>query len=164
MLRDFALNGRILCPSAMRIRLRSLAKNPRSRRHSILHTGRMKMRVPDLSMPHMSGFDLAREMLALRPEIPMLMTTGNICIEETHYAREVGIREVILKPVTVGELAHVPDQILRGGDVTGEPSAETDSAICASGRNDGLSCYAANSDARPTMRKCRSTMNATCRP
>jgi len=30
--------------------------------------------VTDLSMPQMSGFDLAREVLAVRPGIPVLMT------------------------------------------------------------------------------------------
>ncbi|MGM3293828.1 response regulator, partial [Escherichia coli] len=32
--------------------------------------------VTDLSMPHMTGFDLAREILALRPELPVLLTSG----------------------------------------------------------------------------------------
>ncbi len=32
----------------------------------------------DLLMPDMSGFDLAREVLALRPNMPVLMTTGYI--------------------------------------------------------------------------------------
>ena len=69
--------------------------------------------VTDLSMPHMSGFELAREVLALRPEIPVLMTTGNIRAEDENKAREAGIRELILKPVTMEELSQVLDQMVR---------------------------------------------------
>jgi CheY-like chemotaxis protein len=69
--------------------------------------------VTDLSMPHMSGFDLARELLMTRPEIAILMTTGYIRTEDEGKAREVGIRELVLKPVTIDELARVLDRLFR---------------------------------------------------
>ena len=69
--------------------------------------------VTDLSMPHMSGFELAREVLALRPDTPVLMTSGYIRAEDESRARAAGIRELILKPVTMDELGRVLDRILR---------------------------------------------------
>jgi CheY-like chemotaxis protein len=57
--------------------------------------------VTDLSMPHLSGFDLAREVLAGRPGMRLQMTTSYIPAEDEVKAREVGIREHILKPVTM---------------------------------------------------------------
>jgi CheY-like chemotaxis protein len=61
--------------------------------------------VTDLSMPQMSGFDLARELHAVRPSIPILMTSGYVRPEDRDAARAVGIRDVILKPDTVDELS-----------------------------------------------------------
>ncbi|MBE0623041.1 MAG: response regulator, partial [Burkholderiales bacterium] len=69
--------------------------------------------VTDLSMPHISGFELAREVLAVRPDIPVLMTTGYIGAEDEDKARAAGIREVILKPVTMDELGEVLDRLIR---------------------------------------------------
>ncbi|MGP1677914.1 MAG: hybrid sensor histidine kinase/response regulator [Burkholderiales bacterium] len=69
--------------------------------------------VTDLSMPHMSGFELAREVLAVRPGIPVLMTTGYIGAQDEGKARAAGIREVILKPVTMDELGDVLDRLIR---------------------------------------------------
>ena len=69
--------------------------------------------VTDLSMPHMSGFELAREVLAVRPGIPVLMTTGYIGPEDEGKARAAGISEVILKPVTMDELGEVLDRLIR---------------------------------------------------
>jgi PAS domain S-box-containing protein len=61
--------------------------------------------VTDLSMPQMSGFDLARELHAVRPNLPILMTSGYVRPEDRDAARAVGIRDVILKPDTVDELS-----------------------------------------------------------
>ena len=55
-------------------------------------------------MPQMSGFDLARELQTVRPDIPILMTSGYVRPEDRDAARAVGIRDVILKPDTVDEL------------------------------------------------------------
>ncbi len=70
--------------------------------------------VTDLSMPRLSGFELARELLALRPGIPVMMTTGYIRGEDEQLARAAGIRELVLKPVTMDELAKVLDAMIRG--------------------------------------------------
>jgi CheY-like chemotaxis protein len=69
--------------------------------------------VTDLSMPHMSGLDLAREVLAVCPGMPVLMTTGYIRDEDEHNARAAGIRELILKPATMDELGRVLDRLFR---------------------------------------------------
>jgi PAS domain S-box-containing protein len=69
--------------------------------------------VTDLSMPGMSGFDLSREILALRPDIPIILTSGYIRAEERDKALSSGIREFILKPNTVQELCFALDRLLR---------------------------------------------------
>ncbi|HZU31532.1 MAG TPA: PAS domain S-box protein, partial [Candidatus Angelobacter sp.] len=61
--------------------------------------------VTDLSMPGMSGAELAREVLQTRPNIPVVMMSGYLRPEDEREARQIGIRELILKPDTVEELA-----------------------------------------------------------
>lgn len=59
----------------------------------------------NLTMPGLTGFDLAREALALRKEIRILGCTGHTepsSLDKTH---SLGIREIIMKPLIAAELA-----------------------------------------------------------
>jgi CheY-like chemotaxis protein len=58
----------------------------------------------DLSMPGASGMDFARNVLAIRPDVPVIMTTGYIDPDDLDLARRIGVREVILKPTTIEEM------------------------------------------------------------
>jgi len=69
--------------------------------------------VTDLSMPRMSGLEFSREVLAVRPDIPVLMTTGYIRDEDEEDARAVGVRELILKPSTMNDLGNTLDRLFR---------------------------------------------------
>jgi DNA-binding NarL/FixJ family response regulator len=53
----------------------------------------------------MSGFDLARELLAIRPGLPILMTSGYVHPEDQKAAEDLGIRRIILKPSRLDVLA-----------------------------------------------------------
>jgi chemotaxis methyl-accepting protein methylase/signal transduction histidine kinase len=63
--------------------------------------------VTDLAMPDMSGFDLARELLQIRPELPIIMTSGYLRPEDTASAQRLGLRDFILKSDIVQELGRV---------------------------------------------------------
>ena len=63
--------------------------------------------ITDLNMPGMSGLDVARELLALRPALAIVITTGYVRTDDVAAARELGVRDVILKPDTIDELAAV---------------------------------------------------------
>jgi CheY-like chemotaxis protein len=58
----------------------------------------------DLSMPGASGLDFARSVLGIRPDVPVIMTTGYIDPDDLDLARRIGVREVILKPTTIEEM------------------------------------------------------------
>jgi CheY-like chemotaxis protein len=55
----------------------------------------------DLTMPGMSGVDLAEQILMVRPDLPIVMATGygNVMTEER--ARELGVRPLLYKPFTM---------------------------------------------------------------
>jgi CheY-like chemotaxis protein len=66
----------------------------------------------DLSMPGMSGMEVSRQMLQIRPDIPVLLATGYVRTEDVQQARAIGIREVIWKPQTIGEMGDLLAQEL----------------------------------------------------
>ena len=59
----------------------------------------------DMTMPGLTGRDLARELLAIRPEIPIIMCSGFTEFINQEEAREAGIREFIMKPYATCSLA-----------------------------------------------------------
>jgi PAS domain S-box-containing protein len=69
--------------------------------------------VTDISMPGMTGFDVAEEVLAVRPGIPLVITSGYIRPEDEAAAVRLGVKALIAKPNTVDELAGVLDRIFR---------------------------------------------------
>jgi len=59
----------------------------------------------DQAMPHLSGTELAESMLAIRPELPILLVTGYAVPRERVLADHVGIRSVLFKPLDRAALA-----------------------------------------------------------
>ncbi|HMA52947.1 MAG TPA: response regulator, partial [Acidobacteriota bacterium] len=61
--------------------------------------------VTDQSMPHLVGTRLAEEAMSLRPDLPVILCTGfSDCVSE-RTAAGLGIREVVMKPFTMREIA-----------------------------------------------------------
>jgi CheY-like chemotaxis protein len=60
--------------------------------------------VSDLTMPEMTGLELAGHMLAIRPDTPIILTSGYLQSDVQQKARESGVRCVIKKPFDVREL------------------------------------------------------------
>jgi two-component system cell cycle sensor histidine kinase/response regulator CckA len=68
--------------------------------------------ITDMTMPNMTGIDLAREMLKIRPEIPIILTTGFSELINEKKAKEMGIRELIMKPFSLNNLAQSVKQLI----------------------------------------------------
>lgn len=68
--------------------------------------------ITDMTMPNMTGFELASRVLALRPGMPIVLCTGFSEIVTREKALALGIREFLMKPVTLKELAHVVQKAL----------------------------------------------------
>jgi CheY-like chemotaxis protein len=71
--------------------------------------------VTDLSMPGLSGTDFAKQILQLRADVPVIMTSGYVRAQDREAALKVGVRELVLKPNTVEELGGVLHKLLTGG-------------------------------------------------
>ena len=55
----------------------------------------------DLTMPGLSGADLAEKVLAVRPDLPIVMATGYGRVMSEERARELGLRPLLYKPFTL---------------------------------------------------------------
>ena len=78
--------------------------------------------VTDLSMPGMSGFDLATKILAIHPDFPILMTSGYVRAEDQRAAEKLGIRRIIGKPSTLDQLGGALAEAIHSGQVPTAPS------------------------------------------
>lgn len=60
--------------------------------------------ITDQTMPHMTGAELAEELLRQRPELPVILCSGYSDEIDDRRAREMGIRAYYQKPVSLREL------------------------------------------------------------
>jgi CheY-like chemotaxis protein len=68
--------------------------------------------IADQTMPQMTGLELAQELLALRPELPIILVTGFSQVVTPEKAKAAGIREYIMKPLSISELTNAISQAL----------------------------------------------------
>ena len=69
------------------------------------HPWYFDMVITDQTMPDLGGLDLAREILAVRPDIPVLLYTGYSATVNGREAKRIGIREFMMKPLSMTNLA-----------------------------------------------------------
>ena len=69
------------------------------------HPDRFDLLVTDMTMPGMTGVDLAEEVMKIRPNFPVILCTGFSQNVSEQQAKSLGIREFIMKPVTMADLA-----------------------------------------------------------
>lgn len=76
------------------------------------HPEKFDLIITDLTMPKLTGLDLAKEFFHLRPDIPLILSTGygeSLILEK---ARAMPIRQIIFKPVIPAQLIEAIRQAL----------------------------------------------------
>ncbi len=68
--------------------------------------------VTDTTMPYMNGVDLAAKLLAIRPDIPIIICTGFTTLISVEDARKRGISDFIMKPFKIKDIATRVREIL----------------------------------------------------
>ena len=68
--------------------------------------------ITDQTMPKMTGVELAREVLALRADMPIIMCTGFSHVVDADSARAAGIKAFVIKPLTRREIARTIRRVL----------------------------------------------------
>ena len=75
---------------------------------------RYNLVITDLTMPKMPGLELARRILAVRSDLPIILATGLSGALTREEIRTQGIADLLLKPITPTMLAEAVHQALRG--------------------------------------------------
>ena len=68
--------------------------------------------ITDHAMPHMAGSQLSSELLKIRPDIPIILCTGHSEIMSREKAKDLGIRNFLMKPLSKQELAEAVRWVL----------------------------------------------------
>ena len=68
--------------------------------------------ITDMTMPKMTGLELGYEIHALRPDLPILLTTGFSETLSQEGINRSGISDVLLKPFSLEDLAKTVRKIL----------------------------------------------------
>jgi len=70
-----------------------------------LNPGNLDLIITDMTMPDMTGIELAEEIFRIRPDLPLILATGYSEFVSKETAGLYGIKEFIMKPVVRDELA-----------------------------------------------------------
>ncbi|PKN44888.1 MAG: hypothetical protein CVU58_09000, partial [Deltaproteobacteria bacterium HGW-Deltaproteobacteria-16] len=77
--------------------------------------GSVDLVITDMAMPKLTGLDLARAILAKRPELPIILCSGYSEVINAERAKQLGIRAFFLKPLQEEELAGLVREVLDAG-------------------------------------------------
>ena len=70
--------------------------------------------ITDQTMPEMTGLELAKRILAIRPDMPVILCTGFSHLVDADSARASGIKGFVMKPLTKAEIAKTVRKVLDG--------------------------------------------------
>ena len=68
--------------------------------------------ITDMTMPHLTGIQLAKELLKLDPNLAILLCTGFSEQADAEKAKRIGIQGFLMKPVVLKELAGMVRKVL----------------------------------------------------
>jgi len=73
---------------------------------------RFDLVITDMTMPHMTGDDLTRELMRVKPGLPVILCTGFSAKIDDKKALAMGIRAFVFKPVVKREIAQTVRRVL----------------------------------------------------
>jgi len=68
--------------------------------------------ITDMTMPRMTGKELAVELLKINPQLPIILCTGFSETITEEAAKRLGIQAFILKPIVMSDLAKTMRKVL----------------------------------------------------
>jgi PAS domain S-box-containing protein len=69
--------------------------------------------ITDQTMPKLLGTELSRKVLEIRPEMPIILNTGYSPVASRSEAKKIGIKEFMMKPITISELSVTIERALK---------------------------------------------------
>jgi len=68
--------------------------------------------ITDMTMPNMTGDELAAKLMKIRADIPVILCTGYSERISQDKAHEIGIKEFVLKPIIMSDMAITVRKVL----------------------------------------------------
>lgn len=68
--------------------------------------------ITDMTMPNLTGYELAQKVLAIRSNLPIILCTGFSELASKEQAQALGIRAYLMKPVSLQELTRTVRKVL----------------------------------------------------
>ena len=69
--------------------------------------------ITDMAMPNMSGTRVAKELMKIRADIPIVLCTGFSKLIDAETAKSFGIKGFLMKPITIHRLAETVREVLQ---------------------------------------------------
>jgi len=73
---------------------------------------RFDLVITDMTMPRMTGDQFARELIKLRPDIPIILCTGFNPKISKEQAGKIGIKAFVMKPLVRRDMANIVRKVL----------------------------------------------------
>lgn len=68
--------------------------------------------ITDLTMPLMTGEQLAREMIAIKADVPIIICSGHSEAIGSEKAQAMGVKELLMKPISLPEMSQKVRMVL----------------------------------------------------
>jgi CheY-like chemotaxis protein len=68
--------------------------------------------VTDMTMPYMTGIELSKKIMEIRPDIPIILCTGYSELVDKETAEALGIEQFLIKPFSIKKLAAIIRSVL----------------------------------------------------
>jgi PAS domain S-box-containing protein len=69
--------------------------------------------ITDQTMPHLSGTELSISLLSINPDLPIILNTGYSPATSRSECKKIGIKEFVMKPITIAELSAVVSKAVK---------------------------------------------------
>ena len=76
------------------------------------HPHKFDLVITDMTMPNMTGEMLARELMGIRPDIPVILCTGFSETTTEEKAKAMGVKEFVMKPFEMNTLSKTIRKVL----------------------------------------------------
>ena len=77
-----------------------------------LHPDQFDLVITDMTMPQMTGVKLSERILAIRPDIPVIICTGHSVLVDEEKAKKMGLAAYIMKPINIWKTAQIIRNVL----------------------------------------------------
>jgi PAS domain S-box-containing protein len=75
---------------------------------------RFDLVITDQTMPNMTGIELAKKLMSIKKDIPVILCTGFSEVISPETAKSLGIREFVMKPIIRNEMAETIERVIAG--------------------------------------------------